>query len=104
MFPPIDKTIKYLALFRSPGATRLVVFLPCGDSYRMGVDDLVLFLNRLGVQDPEDLIGCVWNFYNVYLDIVSGDYIWMQKEKLERIISGSRMEKQGVEREIARVD
>ena len=71
-FPPSTLLPEELVLVRTPNAEEVVVYLPKGDSYRLSVADMEIYLHMLGSTQPSDVITLVWNFYAVHYTVASG--------------------------------
>ena len=73
--PPIDEKPEYIVLHRSWRDDKVLLCLPCGDSYYMSRDDLEWWMTRVGFSEAASKIDFVWNFYRARVDGQT-DHCW----------------------------
>lgn len=89
MIPSIEIRPDFVLLSRHTGDTKFLLYLPEGDSFYLKPDEVLLWFERIGVQEPQSIIDYAWNFNTVYVDCVLQRYWWINREDLKQLVSKS---------------
>lgn len=86
LFPPVIPVPEYLKLSRGYLEDNFTVYLPNGDTYDLDPSRMRVYLRLLGIEEEQvdRIVGYCWNFHSIYLDVSSGEYVWVPMEELRR--------------------